>query len=497
MNSSQRTELRTITDTLLDGKPLTARQSERLNVLLTDPAARDFYLQMVETDVHLPASIEHADIITQLEQDAVPPPFPKRRIATIAACAASITFAVGWFVGSQTQVPSQSSAPPPVVQNKPTEDTSKANITSMIGVRWNQSPDSATSPSTIDITSGLVELTYPTGVKVIIEGPANYQVTGKNSGAIDYGRFVANVPKGAEGFTVDYANGKVIDLGTEFGFNLSREGELKLAVFDGEVELHPEGSSSFIKIDQNHAVEQHSDDPHAIQSIPFDRAAYVRETPSREFSWHLDSAAPKTLTFDVSHLIWKPGNFLCVFKWMRGQRATRISNVMLLKNGIPVDSQTEEGVTGFLHITKGNVYTLNVSEQNYERAQWQIKATLQSRSTVTPKDAETVPWSEGILLFEDGRLIDASESDFIGTWKYSHNGSEWQRILHADGTITLTKNRKIHTDFSKAHWEVRSGSLRVWIPHLKQFEDHILRDHNTLIFTDQPYRNAVRVPTEK
>ncbi|GAA5496554.1 hypothetical protein Rhal01_02738 [Rubritalea halochordaticola] len=485
MKAAERKELREYADTILDGQTLSSAQMDRLDTLLRDAEARDFYLGMVEIDTHLPESIEHCDIISALGQEGQ----PSARLWTrrlVPAAAAVVAFGVGWLMNDsepaqeQAQQSAQLSAP----------DTATARITGLIGVRWNQNPSEYLDTDSIDIESGVLELTYPNGVKVVIEGPAEYDVTGANDGQLKHGKFVAKVPDGAEGFTVSYANGKIVDLGTEFGCHLSPSGQMRLGVFEGEVELYPKGSRKVL-LTKNDAVEQLSDSPEELASIPFDRDGFIREAPSREFSWHVDSAEAKEVVFDVSHLIWSEGDFSGVFKWMRGYRAVLVSNVALYRDNVLISRCDHDGRAGILGFTSDNVFAFAIPKGAYQRGNWQVRATVESYNKKPLVVDE--PWVEGMFLFEDALSRRATAEDYIGRWAYTYNGVQWVRDVKAGGVIDLYINGKLHSSFEKASWTVENGALRVWIPQLKVHEDHLLRDSNTLIFTDQPYRNAHRI----
>ena len=51
----------------------------------------------------------------------------------------------------------------------------------------------------------------------------------------------AHVEKGAEGFTVETPRTTVVDLGTDFGIDVSDHGSTDVVVFTGAVDLHSDG----------------------------------------------------------------------------------------------------------------------------------------------------------------------------------------------------------------------------------------------------------------
>ena len=88
------------------------------------------------------------------------------------------------------------------------------------------------------LSAGLAEITYDTGARVVIEGPAEYEVVGKNSGYLSRGKVTARIEsnrKKAYGFSIDTPAMLVEDLGTEFGVEVSADRVTSLHVFEGKV----------------------------------------------------------------------------------------------------------------------------------------------------------------------------------------------------------------------------------------------------------------------
>lgn len=144
----------------------------------------------------------------------------------------------------------------PLVAGSPTADqrpastdhellVSVANVSSVSGgAVWRDPNDSLAVGATIRegqrirLTQGEVELTYTSGVRLRLIGPAEYRPS-PQGGVLSLGGLLASVPKAGRGFTVEIPNGKVIDLGTEFGVVVDDFGFSEVGVFKGNVELHP------------------------------------------------------------------------------------------------------------------------------------------------------------------------------------------------------------------------------------------------------------------
>lgn len=88
------------------------------------------------------------------------------------------------------------------------------------------------------LDAGLLEITYDTGFKAILEGPVKYEVTSSNGGFLSLGRLTGQATtERARGFAVDTPTASVTDLGTEFGAEVAPDGRVEAVVFSGEVKL--------------------------------------------------------------------------------------------------------------------------------------------------------------------------------------------------------------------------------------------------------------------
>jgi hypothetical protein len=91
----------------------------------------------------------------------------------------------------------------------------------------------------IQIASGLAEIEFNSGARVVLHGPAGFLIDGTNACHIEYGSAVARVPKRAAGFVALTSVATFVDLGTEFGVAVRRGGPVDVSVFEGEIRLSP------------------------------------------------------------------------------------------------------------------------------------------------------------------------------------------------------------------------------------------------------------------
>jgi hypothetical protein len=488
-------ELRDLIDRLHDAGGLTKTELARLEERLEDDAAMAYYLAVAQQEAALAAALEARP--ASLAPPVAPGKilrFPWRPLAWAAAAAAVFFCGVqfGTKQGAKSPVargPGDAVVPAVV----------PARLTGLMGVEWETggAPDLVTTAGAIPrlaIRTGLAELTYGNGVRVTIEGPADFSITGPMTGRLLAGRVVASSPHGVEGFTIDYQGGKVVDLGTEFGLETGVGGRVELGVFDGKVELHRPGTDPLALL-ENQAVllDEGADEP--VVSIPFDRGKFVRRIPARDFRWEVTAAAPLRVEFDVSHLVWKAGIYRALFKWMQGQDAVLVRDVELYRDGVLVTRSPVSGATGVIIQVHDNLFELAVPAAAFERGRWSVRATLQSKPRGVAMANSRVPiQSVGVLQFEEGLVNRAQPSDFIGTWTYHYGGVKYDRRIFPDGTIRLYREGKLEPhSLAASTWSVESGVLHVVIPEINGIEDHVLRDAKTMIFVNRPYENAKKV----
>jgi hypothetical protein len=165
-----------------------------------------------------------------------------------------------------------------------------ARVTGMEGCRWRLSAsteevsdgsDLATDSSVslgrqIRLDSGLFEITYRTGAKVLLQGPATFRVeanggflqAGKLTGRLENaegGDSQSNVPN-ASHFAIHTPTAVVTDLGTEFGVEVDKDGATTAYVFRGSVQLHSTKASELadVVLEKNEAARVATDGDRAV-----------------------------------------------------------------------------------------------------------------------------------------------------------------------------------------------------------------------------------------
>ena len=108
--------------------------------------------------------------------------------------------------------------------------------------RWSNGTtlaDGALMPAgPLRLTSGVAQMELFSGVTVIVEGTAEFEILSPMEMRVERGKVRARVPEPAQGFRIHTAQGEVVDLGTEFALNVG-DGHSEVHVLEGEIEWHP------------------------------------------------------------------------------------------------------------------------------------------------------------------------------------------------------------------------------------------------------------------
>ena len=201
-------------------------------LLRSDPAARDEYLLRVE--LHSRLASEPALFASVVDCARATPPAHTRtaKVPWVLALAASFVLlaavGVGFFGLKRASV-------------KATTSLAVAVLSRSVDVQWEQPSDArstgtALEPGWLRLKAGWVQVAFYSGARVVIEGPARVRVVSASEAFCEKGRLMAEVPPQARGFRVDTPQLQVVDLGTEFGVEVT-PAAAEVHVFKGEVEV--------------------------------------------------------------------------------------------------------------------------------------------------------------------------------------------------------------------------------------------------------------------
>jgi ferric-dicitrate binding protein FerR (iron transport regulator) len=156
-----------------------------------------------------------------------------------------------------------------------------ARVTKVSDARWNgpgwEEGTGLVAGGRLDLAEGLAEVTFDSGARVVIEGPASFEVLSASRGRLATGTLTARMPPHLKGFVVETPGLTVVDLGTEFGVRASRGGLSEVHVFEGAVEAAAtQGEPQTVLLEERQAIQC---DPQtgAVEDVIFDEERFVRD----------------------------------------------------------------------------------------------------------------------------------------------------------------------------------------------------------------------------
>ena len=230
------------------GGEATADEVVQLEALMRDdPQLRADFLAYARIDAALPAAIGEKATLVEFEPSSAAKPrrFSWAPMAATAAAVALLIVAGGLiWSGRDDAGESQGGL---VREGEPTDD-GVAVLVDAGEVEWLEEGDAPQendilSPGPLRMKSGLLQVEFYSGARLIVEGPADLEIVSADEVICRQGRVRAVVPPPAHGFRIVAPQFELIDLGTEFGIAVDSNGEARVQVFDGEVELIPPGEN--------------------------------------------------------------------------------------------------------------------------------------------------------------------------------------------------------------------------------------------------------------
>jgi hypothetical protein len=249
-------ELGTLIEGLRDGV-LEDEQIARLDqILAEDPAAVDYFIDRAWLCAELSSG-------PSLKLPVSRGKATWKRVAGLAAAAAVL---VALVLSASTRT----MKPEPLVASY----EGCAVLTRALDTHWEGSAPSvgAVLPKRrLALEAGVLQIEFFSGARVILEGPADFELVSSNEGYCRYGKLRAFVPPTAQGFTIRTSELKLVDRGTEFGLQLDRGGAAEVHVFQGQVEVHTQSSRVDLAVGDALRMPREG----ASQPIPADPQAFV------------------------------------------------------------------------------------------------------------------------------------------------------------------------------------------------------------------------------
>jgi hypothetical protein len=160
----------------------------------------------------------------------------------------------------------------------------------------------------LELARGFAEITFDSGARVVVEGPASLDVNSAWDATLRHGTLKASVPTEAMGFRISNPAVQVVDLGTEFTMVADASGAAEVFVLKGMVEastreagdqrtivLHENQSRHFAASGISNVSDRKEKFARFTQSVTLDRFASATEY----IHWSFDEANGEVLKADA------------------------------------------------------------------------------------------------------------------------------------------------------------------------------------------------------
>lgn len=142
----------------------------------------------------------------------------------------------------------------------------------------------------LSLKSGVIQVEFFSGARVVLEGPAELDLESTNRAKCTQGRMRAFVPPQAAGFEIVTPSMSIIDRGTEFGLRVDRSSGTEVHVFQGRVSLGREegrglAAGQGLRVDPAGAAHPIPADPEAFVSVSELNLRSAEEARSRFARW--------------------------------------------------------------------------------------------------------------------------------------------------------------------------------------------------------------------
>jgi ferric-dicitrate binding protein FerR (iron transport regulator) len=161
--------------------------------------------------------------------------------AALAASLACVLASAVWLLSGGSSATSQ-----PLAASPPVGEAAARIVALSDDCNWflenRRDGDGVVLPGDkVRLTRGQLRLDFACGATVTMRSPAALEVLSPMRTRAVLGTLTAHVEKGAEGFTVETPRTTVVDLGTDFGIDVTDHGSTDVVVFKGAVDLHSDG----------------------------------------------------------------------------------------------------------------------------------------------------------------------------------------------------------------------------------------------------------------
>jgi hypothetical protein len=259
-------ELDALASAAVDGRLDAAGRARLEQRLRESEAARRHYVRLMGLSADL-AAVAAESQASDGSSSAVRRVVRVRRLGArlaLLAAAALLVASVGvafWLVGT----------PPPEPTSSAVAVLTKTAEAEWVDAAGAPRPGDALPPGRLRLRSGLAQVEFHSGARVLLEGPSEFELVSPGEALCRSGRLVVEVPRQGRGFRLATPQATVVDRGTSFGLSVGADAEVH--VFQGRVEVSEDGSGPVQDVKSGEAVAV--DSGGAVRRFPASPAAFV------------------------------------------------------------------------------------------------------------------------------------------------------------------------------------------------------------------------------
>ncbi|EMI15854.1 FecR protein [Rhodopirellula maiorica SM1] len=144
------------------------------------------------------------------------------------------------------------------------------------------------------LTSGMIELQFPSGAEVILDAPAAIEIASLDRLIVRQGSCSVHAPPGAEGFQVITPKTEVTDLGTRFSVDVDEAGDTEVQVVEGAAEVLRRDQSAAEKVLLTQRQASRFDGGDSSSSVAYQPHKYRHQLPDRVVKFSMGMTNGKT-----------------------------------------------------------------------------------------------------------------------------------------------------------------------------------------------------------
>ena len=231
MTTEQQLRIELLAEKFIDETLNEAETRELQDIITGSEEAALFYTEFMQQHAMLALDAEHLPTASGLNIGE-PKSFPWAWITAIAALLVTV------FILSTKQAEIENTYA--VIESSDFASWGNCTLPTAIGGKL--------GAGKLQINEGLATLQFSSGAKVIMEGPATFEIIDSMTTRLHSGIVVSDIPESAHGFTILTPTAKAVDHGTRFLTQVKNNGETTvLDVLEGEVELIRDDKSQMFK----------------------------------------------------------------------------------------------------------------------------------------------------------------------------------------------------------------------------------------------------------